>query len=101
MPMQRDKSRGFGAPARISATAANTRLPRSQVPAPSYDSYYLGAGLNRPIGRNALLSFGYTAYIVNTNQAACGITVCTAGGYSTQHQLAVGYQWHTRPFFLR
>jgi hypothetical protein len=69
--------------------------------APSYDSYYLGAGLERPIGRNSNLSFGYTAYIVNTNQAACGIGVCTAGGYSTQHQLAVGYQWHTRPFVLR
>jgi hypothetical protein len=69
--------------------------------APAYNSYYLGAGLHRQIGRNALLSFGYTAYIVNTNQAACGITVCTAGGYSTQHQLAVGYQWHTRPFVLR
>jgi hypothetical protein len=68
--------------------------------APSYNSYYLGAGLNRPIGRNSLISFGYTAYIVNTNQAACGIIVCTAGT-STQHQLAVGYQWHTRPFVLR
>jgi len=70
---------------------------------PAYNSYYLGAGLDRPIGRNSLLSFGYTAYIVNTNQAACGIGIglCTAGGYSTQHQLAVGYQWHTRPFVLR
>jgi len=67
---------------------------------PSYNNYYLGVGLDRPIGRNSLLSFGYTAYIVNTNQAACGIIVCTAGTY-TQHQLAVGYQWHTRPFVLR
>lgn len=83
---------GYGREHAFAAIAGST---------PSYDSYYLGAGLNRPIGRNALLSFGYTAYIVNTNQAACGITVCTAGGYSTQHQLAVGYQWHTRPFVLR
>lgn len=63
------------------------------VSAPTYNSYYLGAGLDRPIGRNSLLSLGYTVYIVNTNQAA-------AGTY-TQHQLAVGYQWHTRPFVLR
>lgn len=70
------------------------------IPAPSYNSYYLGAGLNRPIGRNSLLTFGYTAYIINTNQAACGIIVCTAGTY-TQHQIGVGYQWHTRPFVLR
>jgi hypothetical protein len=61
--------------------------------AASYNNYYLGAGLDRPIGRNSQLSFGYTAYIVNTNQAA-------AGTY-TQHQLAVGYQWHTRPFVIR
>jgi hypothetical protein len=67
---------------------------------PAYNSYYLGAGLNRPIGRNSYLSFGYTAYIVNTNQAACGINLCSPG-YSTQHQIAVGYQWHTRPFVLR
>lgn len=68
---------------------------------PSYNSYYLGTGLERPIGRNGYLSFGYTAYITNTNQAACGISVCTAGGTFTQHQLAAGYQWHTRPFVLR
>jgi hypothetical protein len=71
--------------------------------AASYNNFYLGVGLDRPIGRNSFLSFGYTAYIVNTNQAACvtGIGLCTAGGTSTQHQLAVGYQWHTRPFVLR
>jgi hypothetical protein len=67
--------------------------------AASFNNYYLGAGLDRAIGRNSQLSFGYTAYIVNTNGAACGITACTAGTY-TQHQLAVGYQWHTRPFVL-
>ena len=69
------------------------------INAASFNNYYLGVGLDRPIGRNSLLSFGYTAYIVNTNQAACGIVVCAAGTY-TQHQLAVGYQWHTRPFVL-
>jgi hypothetical protein len=71
--------------------------------AASYNNFYLGVGLDRPLGRNSLLSFGYTAYIVNTNQAACGVGIglCTAGGTTTQHQLAVGYQWHTRPFVLR
>jgi hypothetical protein len=68
--------------------------------APAFNSYYLGAGLDRPIGRNSYLSFGYTAYIVNTNQAASGIVARSAGTY-TQHQISVGYQWHTRPFVLR
>jgi hypothetical protein len=68
--------------------------------AASYNNYFFGVGLDRPIGRNSFLSFGYTAYIVNTNAAACGISLCSPGT-STQHQLAVGYQWHTRPFVLR
>ena len=68
--------------------------------APAYDNYYIGAGLDRPIGRNSLLSFGYTAYIVGSNQAACGIGLCTGGGYTTQHEIAVGYQWHTRPLVI-
>lgn len=65
--------------------------------APTFNSFYLGAGLDRPIGRNANLSFGYTAYIQNLNQAACG----TCSSTSVQHQVAVGFQWHTRPFVLR
>src|ERR1700686_2149307 len=60
--------------------------------APLYNSYYLGAGLDRPLGRNSPLSLGYTVYIANTNQAACGINVCSTGT-STQHQIGVGYQW--------
>src|ERR1700688_857098 len=68
--------------------------------AASYNNYYFGVGLERPIGRNSFLSLGYTAYIVNTNLAACGISLCSPGT-TTQHQLAVGYQWHTRPFVLR
>jgi hypothetical protein len=69
------------------------------VPAPSYNSYYLGVGADRPIGRNSYLSLGYTAYIVGTNQAACGIGLCATGTF-VQHQLAVGYQWHTRPLVI-
>jgi hypothetical protein len=70
------------------------------VSAPGYNSFYLGAGLDHPIGRNALVSFGYTAYIENANQAACaGIGLC--GSTYTQHQIAIGFQWHTRPFVLR
>jgi hypothetical protein len=68
--------------------------------APTYNSVYLGAGLDHPIGRNALLSFGYTAYIINSNNAACSVSLCSVGTF-TQHQIAVGYQWHTRPFVLR
>lgn len=70
------------------------------VESPGFNSFYVGAGLDRPIGRDAIVSFGYTAYIESTNQAACGIG-CSSGATGTQHQIAVGFQWHTRPFVLR
>jgi hypothetical protein len=72
----------------------------SGISAPAYNSFYLGAGLDRPIGRNAVVNFGYTAYIQNNNQAACGGAGACGSTY-TQHQVAVSFQWHTRPFVLR
>jgi hypothetical protein len=79
---------GFG---RIHAFA-----PSNAPSSPGYDSYYFGAGVERPLGRNASLSLGYTAFVQERNDAAC------AGcGTSTQHQISVGFQWHTRPFVLR
>ena len=68
----------------------------SGISSPGYNSFYLGAGLDRPLGRNANVSFGYTAYIQETNQAAC--VGCAT---STRHQVSLGFQWHTRPFVLR
>lgn len=78
----------------------NNLLTTNTALAPIYNSYYLGAGLDRALGRNALLSFGYTAYIESINTAACG-KLCAGNGNYTTHQLAVGFQWHTRPFVLR
>jgi hypothetical protein len=68
------------------------------VSTPAFNSFYFGAGLDRPLGRNALLSFGYTGYLVHQSAVACGGTCSTT---FTQHQIAVGFQWHTRPFVLR
>lgn len=63
-----------------------------------FDSYFAGAGLERPLGRDATFSLGYTAYIQGTTQ-----TVCTPGACGTspaQHQISLGFNWHTRPFVL-
>ena len=68
----------------------------SGIESPGYNTFYMGGGLDRPIGRNANVSFGYTAYIQDQNNAAC--LNC---GISTQHQVSIGFQWHTRPFVLR
>jgi len=67
--------------------------------AQGYDTWFAGAGLSRPLGRNASLSLGYTARI-QTSQ----LPVCAAGNCSTsftQHQISLGFQWHTRPFVIR
>jgi hypothetical protein len=70
--------------------------PSNAPSTPGFNSYYLGAGLGRPLGRNASLTFGYTAYVQQLNGAAC-----VGCGTNTQHQVSVGFQWHARPFVLR
>jgi hypothetical protein len=80
---------GYGRTHGFNGNAAST---------PGFNSFYFGAGLDRPLGRNALLSFGYTGYLVHQSDVACGGTCSTT---SIQHQIAVGFQWHTRPFVLR
>ena len=60
----------------------------------SYDSVYVGGGISRPLGPNAVFSLAYTANI-QTTSAAAGNTS------STQHQITMNFQWHTRPLVLR
>jgi hypothetical protein len=66
----------------------------------SYDSVFLGGGLNRPLGRNLNFNGSYTAYIQHTSATAtCVIGTC--GTNYTSHQITLGLSWHTRPFVLR
>jgi hypothetical protein len=59
---------------------------------PSFNTVYAGASAARPLGRNASVSLGYTAYVETSSNA---------GGTSfTTHQISVGLGWHTRPFVL-
>jgi hypothetical protein len=64
----------------------------------SYDSWIVGAGVDRALGRNANFTLGYAARIQKANQTACGAAGC--GIDYTQHQIAIGLQWHTRPLVL-
>jgi hypothetical protein len=67
--------------------------------AQDYNSWFAGGGLSRPLGRDASLSFGYRARILTNN-----LPVCVAGSCAlnhTQEQIALNFQWHTRPFVLR
>jgi len=65
----------------------------------TYDSWFTGGGLSRPLGRTASFTLGYTAYLQNTS-----LPVCAAGTCNTnylQHQISLSFQWHTRPLVLR
>ena len=80
--------------------ARNTGLNSSSGSSatPTFDSWFAGAGLHRPLGRTASLTIGYTAYVQESNTAGCSIGTC--GSY-VQHQVSASFQWHTRPLVLR
>jgi hypothetical protein len=64
--------------------------------AAAYDVWYVGGSLNRPVGRDATVNLAYSAYLENSNQVVC--TGC--GDSYLQHQISVGFKWHTRPLVL-
>jgi len=80
--------------------AKNAELSNlSGVSSPGYNSWYAGAGLNRPLGREADFSIGYQAQ----NQSS-SLSSCTGPSCSTSylvHQITLSFQWHARPFVLR
>ncbi len=76
-------------------TVINSAEPASN---PSYNNWFAGVGFNRPIGRDFLLSFSYTAYFQNNNPGCSG-PGCGTGSTSSQG-FSVNFQWHPRPFVL-
>jgi hypothetical protein len=67
--------------------------------APVYDTWLAGAGLSRPLGREANFSLGYQAQIQNSNIAICAGPGC--GTNYTVHEIFGSFQWHARPLVLR
>ena len=78
----RNTSLGLSSPSQVSQT---------------YDVWFVGGGLDRPLSRTASLNIAYSAYLENSNQPVCG----NCGTNYLQHQISVGFQWHTRPLVLR
>jgi hypothetical protein len=64
-----------------------------------YNSFYVGGGFDRPIGRNLNFSIAYTAQIQQVNPTVCAGPGCDTS--YTQNIVTVNLQWHTRPFVLR
>jgi hypothetical protein len=81
------------------ARNASLGLSNTSQVSQTYNSWFIGGGLSRPMGRTANFTFGYTAYLQNSR-----LPVCAAGSCATnylQHQISVSFQWHTRPLVLR
>jgi len=74
------------------ANLASGILQNSQ----SYDSWFITAGLTRPLGPSTNFSLGYTALIQRLG--ACPAGTCTAS--YTQHEISLGFRWNTRPFVI-
>jgi hypothetical protein len=71
----------------------------SKMNSQSYNSWYAGASVDRPVGRNARLSLGYSAQIQSSNQPVCAAGTCST--HFVAHQITIGFAWHTRPFVLQ
>ena len=77
----------------------NSALGSATVnPTPTYNDYFGGVGVSRPIGRNVDFAVSYTPRYQSTSQAICTGTACTSS--YTQQLISITLQWHTRPFVL-
>lgn len=77
----------------------NTALSSfSQPNAPTFNSWTVGGGINRPVGRNANLGINYTANLADYGLAGC--TGLSCSNSQTTHYVIINFQWHARPFVL-
>lgn len=78
--------------------ARNTPIAGTKAnQAPTFDSVYVGAGLQRPLSRSANLTFNYTANIQTSNTGTCPGPTCAN---FTTNQITIGLNWKGRPFVL-
>ncbi len=63
---------------------------------PIVNSWFAGAGVDRPFGRTATASLGYTAFLESSSQG-CQVGSCTS---YLQHQISLSFQWHMRPMVM-
>jgi hypothetical protein len=77
----------------------NTSLGGSNTtPNLAYNTVYVGAGLQRPLGRTTDFTLHYTANIQTSTNAVCAGANC--GTNFTTHVITVGLNWRARPFVL-
>jgi len=70
----------------------------AQTNTQSYNTWTVGGGVSRPLGRNASLGITYTADFTNYGTPTCAGTACIAN--QTFHYISINFQWHARPLVL-
>lgn len=71
----------------------------SGASSPAYRSWYAGAGLSRPFGRETNLSIAYQAQNQNSGLSSCSGPSCSTS--FLVHQITLSFQWHTPPFVIQ
>jgi hypothetical protein len=66
--------------------------------AQNYNTWTVGAGVSRALGRNATFAIAYNATIPDYGVSACTGASCSSS--QTYHYVTLNFQWHTRPFIL-
>ncbi len=64
----------------------------------TYNTWSVGGGVTRPVGRYANLGINYTAQFTDYGLAGCIGPACTNN--QTYHYVTINFQWRTRPFVL-
>jgi Bacterial protein of unknown function (Gcw_chp) len=69
---------------------------------PSYNDWYVGAGVSRPFGRTLIMSIAYSATF-DSNNADCtvGTPGCGPTGTTSGQYISLSFRWHPRPFALQ
>jgi hypothetical protein len=66
----------------------------------NYGSWYVGAGVGRPIGRYMSFGAAYTASISTFNLVGCPGTTCGPSSDTLYQTITASFQWRTRPYVL-
>jgi hypothetical protein len=82
--------------------AHSTSVTNLAAATPSYNSWFFGGGVNRPLGRNARLAVAYNATTYSNSQSGCTGSSCNGNQNSNNftNYITINLQWHTRPFVL-
>jgi len=64
----------------------------------TYNTWTVGGGVNRALGRNTTFSAAYNATITDYGASGCTGTACTSS--QTYNYVTLSLQWRTRPYIL-